>query len=61
MRMVTAARLGRREAAVADARWLLDRMPPEIDLEQVRGLLDRLERDRPETVRADADRPGDRR
>jgi regulator of sirC expression with transglutaminase-like and TPR domain len=61
MRMVTAARLGRREAAVADARWLLERMPPEIDLDQVRGLLDRLESDRPEKVRADADRPGDRR
>lgn len=61
MRMVTAARLGRREAAVADARWLLERMPPEIDLEQVRGLLDRLENDRPATMRADADRPGDRR
>jgi regulator of sirC expression with transglutaminase-like and TPR domain len=61
MRMVTAARLGRREAAVADARWLLERMPPEIDLDQVRGLLDRLESDRPETIRADADRPGDRR
>jgi regulator of sirC expression with transglutaminase-like and TPR domain len=60
-RMVTAARLGRREAAVADARWLLERMPPEIDLDQVRGLLDRLESDRPEKVRADADRPGDRR
>jgi len=60
-RMVTAARLGRREAAVADARWLLARMPPEIDLDQVRGLLDRLEGDRPETVPAGADRPGDRR
>lgn len=60
-RMVTAARLGRREAAVADARWLLERMPPEIDLDQVRGLLDRLESDRAETVRAGADRPGDRR
>lgn len=61
MRMVTAARLGRREAAVADARWLLERMPPEIDLEQVRGLLDRLENDRPATMRVDTDRPGDRR
>jgi regulator of sirC expression with transglutaminase-like and TPR domain len=61
MRMVTAARLGRREAAVADACWLLERMPPEIDLEQVRGLLDRLENDRPATMRADTDRPGDRR
>ena len=53
MRMVTAARLDRREAAVADARWLLERMPPGIDLDQVRGLRDRLE-----TPADAAERPG---
>ncbi|MFN5486733.1 MAG: penicillin-binding protein 1A, partial [Bradyrhizobium sp.] len=42
MRMVTAARLGRREAALADARWLLDNAPAGIDLDQVRSLVTRL-------------------
>lgn len=45
MRMVTAARLGRRDAALDDARWLLDRQPPGIDLEQVRAVVERLEAD----------------
>ena len=43
MRMVTAARLGRRETATEDARWLLDRKPAGIDLDQVRGLLEQVE------------------
>ncbi|MFM8377815.1 MAG: transglutaminase family protein [Planctomycetia bacterium] len=43
MRMITAARLGRRTAALADARWLLDHQPPGIDLDQVRSLVARLE------------------
>lgn len=43
MRMVTSVRLGRRDAALADARWLLDREPPGIDLGQVRSLVARLE------------------
>jgi regulator of sirC expression with transglutaminase-like and TPR domain len=45
MRMVTAARLGRRDAALADARWLLDNQPAGIDLDQVRGLVTRLEQE----------------
>jgi len=45
MRMVTAARLGRRDTALDDARWLLDRQPPGIDLEQVRAVVERLESD----------------
>jgi hypothetical protein len=43
--MVTAARLGRREAALADARWLLDNQPAGIDLDQVRSLVSRLEQE----------------
>jgi regulator of sirC expression with transglutaminase-like and TPR domain len=43
MRMVTAARLGRRETAAEDARWLLDRRPAGIDLEQIRQFEGRLE------------------
>lgn len=43
LRMVTAARLGRRDTAAEDARWLLDRRPAGIDLEQVRGLLTHVE------------------
>jgi serine protease Do len=43
MRMITSARLGRRTAALADARWLLDREPSGIDLDQVRSLIARLE------------------
>jgi len=43
MRMITSARLGRRTAALADARWLLDHEPPGIDLDQVRSLIARLE------------------
>jgi hypothetical protein len=45
MRMVTAARLGRRETATEDARWLLDRKPDGIDLAEVRGLLEQVEAD----------------
>ena len=45
MRMVTAARLGRRAAALADARWLLDNQPAGIDLDQVRSLVSRLEQE----------------
>lgn len=43
MRMITSARLGRRTAALADARWLLDHEPAGIDLDQIRGLVARLE------------------
>jgi regulator of sirC expression with transglutaminase-like and TPR domain len=43
MRMITSARLGRRTAALADARWLLAHEPPGIDLDQVRSLIARLE------------------
>ena len=43
LRMVTSARLGRRTAALTDARWLLDHEPPGIDLDQVRSLIARLE------------------
>jgi serine protease Do len=43
MRMITSARLGRRTAALTDARWLLNREPPGIDLDQVRSLIARLE------------------
>jgi hypothetical protein len=43
MRMIASARLGRRTAALADARWLLDHEPPGIDLDPVRGLIARLE------------------
>jgi len=45
LRMVTAARLGRRDAALADARWLLDNQPAGIDLDQVRSLIARLEQE----------------
>ena len=45
MRMVTSARLGRRAAALADARWLLDHEPPGVDPDQVRSLITRLEAD----------------
>ena len=43
MRMITSARLGRRTAALTDARWLLDHEPLGIDLDQVRSLIARLE------------------
>ena len=43
MRMATAHRAGRRETALADARWILDNGPDDIDLEQVRRLVDLLE------------------
>jgi serine protease Do len=42
LRMVTAERLGCRETALADARWLLEQQPEEIDLDQVRGFIERL-------------------
>jgi serine protease Do len=45
-RMVTAARLGRRDTALEDARWLLAHEPPGIDLDQISRLVDRLEGDR---------------
>lgn len=45
-RMVTAARLGRRDTALDDARWLLAHEPSGIDLDQIRRLVDRLEGDR---------------
>ncbi len=50
MRMVTAARLGRRDTALDDARWLLDRQPPEIDLELVRSVVERLESEAAEVL-----------
>jgi serine protease Do len=43
LRMVTAERLGRREMALADARWLLDEAPEDIDLAQVRQFIERVE------------------
>jgi regulator of sirC expression with transglutaminase-like and TPR domain len=43
MRMATAHRAGRRETALADARWILDNSPDDIDLDQVRQLVDMLE------------------
>lgn len=43
MRMITSARIGRRTTALTDARWLLDHEPEGIDLDQVRGLIARLE------------------
>jgi regulator of sirC expression with transglutaminase-like and TPR domain len=43
MRMATAHRAGRRETALADARWILDNSPDDIDLDQVRRLVDMLE------------------
>jgi regulator of sirC expression with transglutaminase-like and TPR domain len=45
LRMATAHRLGHRETALADARWLLDHQPEDIDLDQVRRLVDVLEHD----------------
>jgi len=47
MRMVTAMRLDRRDVAVEDARWLLDNAPDGVDLEQVRGFVERVERAEP--------------
>ena len=43
LRMVTSYRLGRRDVALADARWLLEHAPEGIDLDQVRRMLDMLE------------------
>jgi serine protease Do len=43
LRMVTSYRLGRRDAALADARWLLDHAPEGIDLEQVERMATMLE------------------
>lgn len=43
LRMVTAERLGRRELALMDARWLLDEAPDDIDLGQVQSFIDRME------------------
>jgi serine protease Do len=43
LRMATAYRLGRAETALADARWLLEKQPEAIDLDQVRRLADMLE------------------
>jgi serine protease Do len=45
-RMVTAARLDRRDTALEDAHWLLAHEPPGIDLDQISRLVDRLEGDR---------------
>ncbi|MFM8892813.1 MAG: SirB1 family protein, partial [Planctomycetia bacterium] len=46
-RMVAAVRIGRRDTALEDARWLLEHAPPDIDLEQVQRLLQRLEQEGP--------------
>ena len=43
MRMVTSYRLGRRDVALADARWLLEHAPEGIDLDQVRRMAEMLE------------------
>jgi serine protease Do len=43
LRMVTSYRLGRRDVALADARWLLEHAPEGIDLDQVRRMLEMLE------------------
>lgn len=46
LRMLTARRLDRIEATLADARWLLENQPVDIDLEQVRRLVAAVEADR---------------
>jgi regulator of sirC expression with transglutaminase-like and TPR domain len=43
LRMVTSYRLGRRDVALADARWLLEHAPEGIELDQVRRMLEMLE------------------
>ena len=43
MRMVTSYRLGRRDVALSDARWLLEHAPEGIDLDQVRRMAEMLE------------------
>jgi regulator of sirC expression with transglutaminase-like and TPR domain len=43
LRMATAHRVGRRETALADARWLLEHGPEDVELDQVRRLVDALE------------------
>lgn len=47
MRMLLARRLGRIDAARADALWLLERAPEEIDLESVHRFLEALDRGGP--------------
>lgn len=44
MRMVIADRLGKRERALEDARWLVDNAPAEVDLEAVRRFVEETER-----------------
>jgi hypothetical protein len=43
MRMLVANRLGRKDAARADALWLLERAPAEIDLAAVHRFLEALD------------------
>ena len=43
MRMLVANRLGRKDAARADALWLLERAPEEIDLAAVHRFLEALD------------------
>ena len=43
LRMVLAQRLGRRETALEDGRWLLDREPDSIDLDRVRRMVEMIE------------------
>lgn len=47
MRMVVARRLGRADRALADARWLLDHAPEDIDLDAVRRFVADVEGARP--------------
>lgn len=47
MRMLVAKRLGRNDAARADALWLLERAPDDIDLAAVRRFLEALDRGGP--------------
>jgi regulator of sirC expression with transglutaminase-like and TPR domain len=47
MRMLVANRLGRKDAARADALWLLERAPEEIDLAAVHRFLEALDRGGP--------------
>jgi len=46
LRMLTARRLNRLDESLADARWLLEQQPADIDLEQVRRLVAAIEADR---------------
>jgi len=42
-RMITARKLGRLDVSLADARWLLEQAPSDVDLDRVRQLVAVLE------------------